>query len=306
MKRLAGIAIAPAGLVALTVVCGLGLGGAGEAVSQGLGTTDFVPAPVETGEPPPAGQATSPGGSGSQDSLEGVRDGGRASSASSSAGVIGSSPADDAPGRRHSPLPAAPVEPGPKPLLGSDNAVILQRFECPREAIRRMLESAVTAGEFSASLALEREVIELCRDRQSVLAEIVESERVLAEVLEKDRAARAAAAVELEALREAKQLELAGVRAALVREQEAAEAARRVADAPPPVAPAPEYGWFSVFGRGDDLRAGVTDGETRRFVRVGDSLPGGLVIEEIEAGPGGVRVSGGSADWLPYRGRGGG
>ena len=207
-------------------------------------------------------------------------------------------------------MPAAPVEAAAVPLLTEEEAVVLRQFECPREAIGRMLESAVTGGEFSASLALEREVLELCRDRQGVLAELVASDRLLAEVLRKDRDARVEEAAEADAERRRREAEVAAAHVVLRREQQAArdaEAARAAAAiAPPAPEPEPDYGWYTVIGRGDNLRAGVTDGETRMFVRVGDSLPGGIVVTAIERAPAGVRVRGASVDRLPYRPLGGG
>ena len=207
--------------------------------------------PPETVSPLPGQGTGAPAVFGPPPSLGGPVREGESADGLPAAGAAGSSPAAGAPGRQRHSVAAAPVNLVPTPLLGADEAVVLKRFECPREAIRRMLESAATPGEFSASLAFEREVIALCRDRQVVLAEIVESERQLAEVLAKDRATRQAAAVELEALRARKRAEVEAARAAIGREQQAAAAAEaaRVERVEAP-APAPEYGWYTISGRG--------------------------------------------------------
>ncbi len=286
----------------------------GERATAQEGRKDAATQALEAGTPPPgAGQMGAPRPSAPLPAFgkaQETEDTGREPGANPSAGVIGSSPAGGVPGRQTTPLSAVPVEPAAVPLLTEEEAVVLGQFECPRDAIGRMLESAVTGGEFSASLALEREVLELCRDRQGVLAELVASDRVLAEALRKDRDARAAEAAEAEAERQRRAAEVEAAQVVLQRERDAArhaEAARAAAAVAPP-APEPEtdYGWYTVIGRGDDLRAGVTDGETRMFVAVGDSLPGGIVVTAIERAPAGVRVSGASIDRLPYRPLGGG
>lgn len=302
-------------LAALAVVLAAAPGERAMAQEQ---VKDVIVPALEAGTPPPAERPVvtprvlaPPPSSGETRETGETQETGREPGANPSAGAPGSQPAGGAPGRQHSPLPAAPVEPAAVPLLTEEEAVVLRQFECPRDAIGRMLESAVSGTEFSASLALEREVLELCRDRQGVLAELVASDRLLAEVLRKDRDARAAEAAEAEAERQRRAAEVEAAQVVLQRERDAArhaEAARAAAAAAPAAEPEPEtdYGWYTVIGRGDDLRAGVTDGETRMFVRVGDNLPGGIVVTAIERAPAGVRVRGASVDRLPYRPLGGG
>jgi len=187
---------------------------------------------------------------------------------------------------------------------------LLTAFECPRKEIARMLANAKTPGEFSASLSLEREVLELCRDRQTVLQAIVDSELQLAQILRNEATAREAEAARLEEERQE-----AAARAAAVREElaAAAESARMALAAaeeeePAPVEPEPElpdYTWFSILGRAGSLRAGIGDGAGVWFVERGDELPGGVFVEGISARPAGVTVEGAVSGPLPYRSRGG-
>ncbi|MCY4499988.1 MAG: hypothetical protein OXE57_00290 [Alphaproteobacteria bacterium] len=190
----------------------------------------------------------------------------------------------------------------------------MRTFECPREAIVRMLSSAVAEAEFSEALELEREVLVLCRDRQAILKELVGSEIELAAVLRTSAAARAEEALKLETarresdarVRAAHKAILDKARAEIAREAQAAAAASAPAkDRMPPPEPARNYGWFAVMGSGLDLRAAVTDGANVWRVEAGDRLPGGVRVVAVEARPPGVRVTGWTTDRLPYRSRSG-
>ena len=217
------------------------------------------------------------------------------------------------PGRQELPPPAAPVLATSQRRVIAYEPVVLRTFECPREAIERLIASAVEEGEFSEALELEREVLVLCRDRQAILKELVASELELADALQKSAAARAQEALKLETARReadarveaARQAILEATRAAAER-REAAAAGSAPAPAAKPVAvkeKPPEYGWYGVSGRGDDLRAAVTDGTSSWRVRAGDRLPGGVSVVAVEARPPGVVVRGWTADRLPYRQR---
>ena len=207
------------------------------------------------------------------------------------------------PGRQEFPPSAAPALPA-----------VLLTFECPREAIARLIASAVEEGEFSEALELEREVLVLCRDRQAILKELVSSELELAAALQKSAAARAQEALKIETARREADAKVEAAREAIL-EAARAEIAQReaaavasVATAAKPVAvkeKAPEYGWFGMSGSGEDLRANVTDGTSVWRVRAGDRLPGGVRIVAVEARPPGVTVKGWTADRLPYRPRSG-
>ena len=236
--------------------------------------------------------------------------------------------AADEPGRQADPPPAASAtSPAGPPEWFWRDAEIAQAFECPIGPIAVMLEAAQGQSEFSPALEVEREVLVLCRDRWAVLKDLVDAELSLAAVLRASAAAREQEELKLAAARErealaleeqrrlaqariegARQGALEAARAARAREEAAAAAAAAPKVEPETVIvkepePAPEerYGWFAMKGSGTDLRAGVTDGEGRWWVRVGDGLPGGVRIGAIRARPPRVVVAGGAAAGLPYR-----
>ena len=239
-------------------------------------------------------------------------------------------------GRQADPPPAAPAFPSEGPEWFWRTAEIAQAFECPIGPLAAMLEAAQGQSEFSPALELEREVLVLCRDRWEVLKGLMDAELTLAAVLRADRSIREREAIALEEERQlararvdearqaararvegARQGALEGARQAAkeaearkLAKAEQAEAAAApkvepavVAPPEPDPGPAPEerYGWFAMKGSGTDLRAGVTDGEGRWWVRAGDDLPGGVRIGSIRARPPRVVVSGGAAAGLPYR-----
>lgn len=236
-------------------------------------------------------------------------------------------------GRQADPPPAVPAFPSEAPEWFWRTAEIAQAFECPIGPLAAMLEAAQGQSEFSPALELEREVLVLCRDRWEVLKGMMDAELTLAAVLRADRSIREREAIALEEQRqlartrveEARQAARARVEGArqgaregareAAKEAEARKLAQAEAAAAPKVepavvaarapdpGPAPEerYGWFAMKGSGTDLRAGVTDGEGRWWVRVGDDLPGGVKIGSIRTRPPRVVAEGGAAAGLPYR-----
>ena len=237
------------------------------------------------------------------------------------------------PGRQAVPPPAVPAFPSEAPEWFWRTAEIAQAFECPIGPLVAMLEAAQGQSEFSPALELEREVLVLCRDRWEVLKGMMDAELTLAAVLRADRSIREREAIALEEQRqlartrveEARQAARARVEGARQGAREGAREAAKEAEArklaqakaasapkvepavvaarAPDPGPAPEerYGWFAMKGSGTDLRAGVTDGEGRWWVRAGDDLPGGVRIGSIRARPPRVVVAGGAAAGLPYR-----
>ena len=240
------------------------------------------------------------------------------------------------PGRQLPPPPAAPAFPSEAPEWFWRTAEIAQAFECPIGPLAAMLEAAQGESEFSPALELEREVLVLCRDRWEVLKGLMDAELTLAAVLRADRSIREREAIALEEERQlararvdkARQAARARVEGARQGAREGARQAAKEAEArklakaeqaeaaaapktepavaappEPDPGPAPEerYGWFAMKGSGTDLRAGVTDGEGRWWVRAGDDLPGGVRIGSIRARPPRVVAEGGAAAGLPYR-----
>ena len=187
---------------------------------------------------------------------------------------------------------------------------------CPRAVLRRLLAGAVDEAGALSALAIERELLALCRERQEIVTGLFETEARL-------RALRAPAAA---APSPARADTAAAVAAAASVAPAPARAAAAPASSPPsplraalagaeeaPVdaEPAtPRYGWFSIIGTAGALRAGVTDGSGVWFVREGDALPGGGTVAAIAGRPPGVRLSGiaGSGDEtaLSWRARPGG
>ena len=68
-------------------------------------------------------------------------------------------------------------------VAGDPAAVKAAASSCPRQALGAMLRSATAPGDVHAALALEREVLRLCENRQKLAIEIVKLERDLAQLL---------------------------------------------------------------------------------------------------------------------------
>ena len=174
---------------------------------------------------------------------------------------------------------------------------------CPRALLRRLLAGAAGEADALAALAIEREVLTLCRERQQIVVALFETEARLA------------------ALRAPAVPPPAGEAASLPAPAPAAERekpAEPVQDpAPSPLRQAlaaasesgkeaePSLGWFSIIGSAGALRAGITDGTGVWFVREGDPLPGGGAVAAIAGRPPSVRMSAPGKDGgetpLPFR-----
>ena len=191
---------------------------------------------------------------------------------------------------------------------------------CPRDVLARLLASAAERSDVVSALAIEKETLELCAERQGLVVDIVNLDRQLeAAVLdrrEKDRKARPRPSLKSVAqLSTVKPASLASgnetpaVSAAVAGPptavaQEPAEAVtspelpRGIAK---PVQTKASYSWFSLLGRKGRLLAGVTDGSRTWFVSVGDGLPRGGVVKRISGRPPGVEVAG--LGLLPWTGK---
>ena len=207
-----------------------------------------------------------------------------------------------------SPVPRGSPVPGGSPVLHG----------CPRALLGALLASAADADDAVSALAIERETLALCRERQEVVNGIVALESELGTLLAEARA-KAAGPV-------AGTVGSAIVHAPIVK----VSAPVRVVSLPPatgaagegpkeaeePEDPAPpSYFWFSIVGTAGDLRAGVSGvvpgerlggiggGTSVWFVREGDRLPGGVTVTRIVARPPGVHVEGAAHAALPYRPR---
>ncbi len=148
--------------------------------------------------------------------------------------------------------------------------------ECARDLLRTRLATAVSGDDILPALAVETELLTLCRERQELVATILENEDRLRGLLEPP------AAIE-PMVTQRDLLALFG--------------------SPPEAAtePPPDYGWFSILGTPGLLRAGITDGAEVWWVREGSTLPGAVVVESIAVRPPAVTVSGAASLELPWR-----
>ena len=151
--------------------------------------------------------------------------------------------------------------------------------ECARDLLRTRLATAVAGDDVLSALAVETELLTLCRKRQELVASILENEERLAGLL----------------------MPPDDTVEPLITDQDILdlfEAPPEVPESPPPP---PDYGWFSILGTSGQLRAGITDGQEVWWVREGSMLPGSVTIRRISSRPPGVAVTGADAGELPWR-----
>ena len=189
-------------------------------------------------------------------------------------------------------------DPGLVSRGGPASAVL---FGCPRALLAALLAGAAETGDAVSALAIERETLALCRERQEIVTGIVKLEGELGALIGEARTRHAGAAVTAHTpiVKES-----APVRVVSLTATPSGAGATPSQKSSAPVSPS--YSWFSIIGTAGDLRAGVTDGARVWFVREGDRLPGAVVIEGIEGSPPGVRAGGTREAALPYRPRPGG
>ena len=175
--------------------------------------------------------------------------------------------------------------PGAPETLAVDPEV----FGCPRGMLTALLAGATERSDAASALAIERETLTLCRERQEIVTRIFQLEEELRALLGKAEAppATAAPAPAGEAAAAPRVISQLGSPGGTGR----SPPSRKAAPAPP------SYSWFSIIGTPGRLRAGVSDGTRAWFVREGDRLPGAGAVERIAARPPGVHA-GGTA--LPY------
>lgn len=205
-------------------------------------------------------------------------------------------------------------------------ALARARDGCPRNVLHRLLSDAAERSDVVSALAIEKETIALCAERQAVVAALLKAEGQIEDALAKARERRNPGRTR-KGVRSVAQLvglesepgpePRAGSGRAALAAAKGADA--RAADDPGsttgareetgsvrrPAAPAkaarPDYRWFSVLGREGSLLAGVTDGRRTWFVAEGDALPGTGRVRRIAGRPPGVRVAG--LGLLPWAGK---
>ena len=182
---------------------------------------------------------------------------------------------------------AAPAAPG---LTGAAAAL----FGCPRSVLEELLRAATARADVVSSLEIEREVLTFCGERQRLVVEVLRAEAELAQIWRESTAPAEQPRPEPENVLE-QLTEFEGAQVVEFVEEP-------VEPEPEPEPEPPRYGWFSIYGTADDLRVGVSDGDEAWYVREGDSLPGGVVVDWISVSPPGVHVMTDGADGsLPYR-----
>ena len=227
-------------------------------------------------------------------------------------------------GRARSDFPGDVTRPGIPRVFAAEG--------CPRALLRRLLAGAAGEADALSALGIEREILTLCRERQEIVAGLLETEARLSELREARRGPEpeappaAPSAVRTPGAAAVETRAPSPLRAALGAAEKAHEADTRAAEpqgtlvpgnspvqARTQVSPArvsPRYAWFSIIGTAGALRAGVSDGTGVWFVREGDGLPGGATVAAIAGRPPAVRVTGagesGEATLLPFRARPGG
>ena len=197
---------------------------------------------------------------------------------------------------------AAPGAPGPAVAGTPEDRVLLG---CPRALLSALLAVAAETGDAVSALAIERETLALCRERQEIVTGIVTLEGELRALLAESRGETAGL--------KATATGTTVVEPPIVKESTPVRVVRQLSPSPDRVEPAeptradtpkpPVWSWFSIIGTAGALRAGVSDGAHAWFVREGDRLPGGVTVERIAARPPGVHVGGADEAALPYRPR---
>ena len=200
------------------------------------------------------------------------------------------------------PLAAVAEDPAAGVSGDPDDRVV---FGCPRALLSALLAGAAETGDAVSALAIERETLALCRERQEIVTGIVTLEGELRALLAESRGktagmrgtATGSTVAEPPIVKESTPVRV--VRHLSPSPDRAGPAEAAKADTPKP----PAWSWFSIIGTAGDLRAGISDGARVWFVREGDRLPGAVTVERIDARPPGVHVGGADEAALPYRPR---
>ncbi len=196
----------------------------------------------------------------------------------------------------------------PAPVLEAQRGEVgTALFGCPRAVLARLLSAATARADVVSSLEIEREILTLCGERQRLVVGILQAEADLGEIWRGMTMPEPVAEVAGEPVDVVAQLtEFAGAEVVAFTHEVVEPEPEPEPEAEPE--PVPLYGWLSIFGTAGDLRAHLSDGAGQWFVRVGDQLPGGVVIDWIAVSPPGVHVVvQEDVQMLPYRsGQGGG
>lgn len=199
---------------------------------------------------------------------------------------------------------AAPPPPAPPPspeesldeaaealvqLLAASGEAGPPMAECAIDLLRTHLATAVEGDDVLTAIALENELLELCKERQLLVLEVLTTELLLASMV--------AGETLQEPVPEAAVLPAAALApAAATLDQLEPEAPpppveEPVAETEPPPPSSPGFSWVTVLGSAGNLRAAVTDGTAVWWIREGDELAGGWHVTRVSAQPPGVTLS---------------
>ncbi len=185
---------------------------------------------------------------------------------------------------------------GPLPVLDAD----ADMSECARDLLRTRLATTVAGDDILAAMALETELLTLCRERQELVLTLHQVETALAALQQAD-------ADEGEAADAIPPLLDQFVEPAIPPVETAEEEPLPPPDeAAPEEEPPPDLAWFSILGVKGALRAGITDGVEVWWVTEGALLPGGVTVASISGSPPAVVVAGDEIRTLPWQRRPGG
>ena len=194
---------------------------------------------------------------------------------------------------------ADPADPGRSVAGGPVSGVL---HGCPRALLSELLAGATETDDAVSALAIERETLALCRERQEIVTGIVMLEGELSALLggwSDDAAGFRGAPAGLASPPIVKESTPIRVVRRMPVPEEATGASSQAAS-PKHGPTTPDYSWFSIIGMAGALQAGVSDGDLVWFVREGDHLPGGVLVTGIGTRPPGVSVGGAGEASLPY------
>ena len=185
---------------------------------------------------------------------------------------------------------------------GASPAAVLHG--CPRALLAALLAEATETADAVSALAIERETLALCRERQEIVNGIVALEDELQALLAEAQGETGTPGAGAMVSADAPIVKVSAPIRVIEMTVPAPVAAETAETDTAPARQTPAYSWFSIVGTAGDLRAGVSDsargGASIWFVREGDRLPGGVTVTRIAVRPPGVNVDGAVEGALPY------
>lgn len=204
---------------------------------------------------------------------------------------------------------AAPIEDvdEPDPVWLPELSAEADMSECARDLLRSRLATTVTEDDILAAMALEAELLTLCRERQELVWTLYQAEAALEELRHAGEGDAGEGEGDVQVLSLLDQfVEPAAPPIEDVEEEAPPRPEEPAAEVPPAEEPQPVLAWFSILGVKGALRAGITDGQQVWWVTEGTELPGGVTVATITGQPPKVVVDGDETATLPWAARPGG